>query len=293
MRWVEAFLSGLLQAPALALLGIAVGLGARFAGATDLTIGSVAAAAAVVAAGLGHDSAMGPLTNATFVVPLAFAFAYVVHLAVACRPTLVGDRARSLTMSTLLAVVLVALVVWWRGSAPAGGTLLETSTLTLPGGGEVATAEVWVGLVGAVAFAALAVAVTSGRLGLRLRVLARAPELLGRTGHDPRRLTALLAAIAAAAAALGGVALTHSGGLSPLRSWEVLVLAAEVALIGGVGSLPGAVVAALAVSLVRSLGAEVGGDWVDLAPHLLTLAVVAVRRDRVVGLVPVPAARLP
>jgi branched-chain amino acid transport system permease protein len=73
-------------------------------------------------------------------------------------------------------------------------------------------------------------------------------------GINVRRVFTLVFAIGAALAGLGGVVAAPFLGVYPGMAMEFLLQAFIVVVIGGLGSIPGAVVGALLVGLARAYG---------------------------------------
>jgi branched-subunit amino acid ABC-type transport system permease component len=126
---------------------------------------------------------------------------------------------------------------------------------------------------------------TRTRAGARIRAMASDPQMLACCGSNPR---AVLAGVLAAGGALAGFAGAVGApilGAGPRTGELVLLLSLIVVVLGGLGSVPGAFLAAVAVGQVQSLGVVL---LPQLAPYLLfgAMALVLLVRYRPV-LVPV------
>lgn len=280
MRWLEAALAALLHAPVLALLALSIGLGQRFGARNEVWGGAAAAAAAVGAAAFGSISGLGSMANATLVVPAVFCAAYLLGVFITTRPEVTGDQTRSFTASALVATAVIGLLVVLRGDDPVAFDGSESVWKVL-GGPVVSAAAVFSAVVACAAVVVLAVVVTMSRFRVRLVVMDRAPALLQRAGHDARHVSALFAALTASAGALGGVLASRQQDVAPTGAVQLTMLGAEVALLGGLGSIPGALGAATTLALVSGLGNEFRAGWGTLAGHVLVLAVIALRQGNV------------
>jgi branched-chain amino acid transport system permease protein len=92
------------------------------------------------------------------------------------------------------------------------------------------------------------------RLGTRVRAAMDDAEMAQATGIDVSRLSTGVFALGAMLAALGGVLGGPLLGVYPGADFEVLLLAFVVVIVGGLGSLKGALVGALLVGLLDTLG---------------------------------------
>lgn len=280
MRWVDSVLAALLDAPVLALLALSFGLGRRFGARTEVWAGAAAVAGAVAAGGLSELTDLGPIANAAVVVPAVFGAAYLLGVCLTTRPEVSGDATRLFIASALAAIAVVGLLVVWRGDDVVR-TAVGGSRLDLVAGASVGVEAVIAAVVAVGAIVALAVLVTASRFRVRLLVMDRAPELLQRAGHDARQASALFGALTAGAAALAGVLGSRHSAVAPTSAVQLTVLGAEVALLGGLGSIPGAATAAVVLSLATGVGNEFRAGWGTLAAHAVVLAVLLVRQGNV------------
>jgi branched-subunit amino acid ABC-type transport system permease component len=130
------------------------------------------------------------------------------------------------------------------------------------------------------------VVLTHTRAGARLRAMVDDPAMLAAGGTNPR--TVLLAVLAAGGAAAGfaGVLGAPIIGAGPHTAETVLLLSLVIVVLGGLGSVPGAFLAAIFVGQVQSLGVVLLPGF---APYLLFAAmavVLLVRHRRPAGVLP-------
>lgn len=119
--------------------------------------------------------------------------------------------------------------------------------------------------------------------GRAVRAVWQDPEGAALSGIDLHRVTGLTYGIAFASAAAGGVAMALIYTFSPATQLTWLVYVFLVTIVGGVGSLSGAVVAGLAVGNLSSLtGLVVPYSW---TPLVLFCSLIALLLWRPEGLV--------
>jgi branched-chain amino acid transport system permease protein len=92
------------------------------------------------------------------------------------------------------------------------------------------------------------------RLGAMIRAAIDDAEMARATGIDVSRLSTGVFALGAGLAALGGILGGPLLGVYPGADFEVLLLAFVVVIVGGLGSLKGALVGALLVGLLDNFG---------------------------------------
>lgn len=91
------------------------------------------------------------------------------------------------------------------------------------------------------------------RFGRAMRAVADTPDLAKLKGIDPRRVAIVAIFLGAGLAGVGGVLLGLDTAIDPLTGFRVLLSVFAAAVLGGLGSIPGAVVGALAVGIAEEL----------------------------------------
>jgi branched-chain amino acid transport system permease protein len=113
-------------------------------------------------------------------------------------------------------------------------------------------------------------------IGARVRATVDDPEMAGATGINVALLSGLVFAAGAGLAAFGGVMGGPILGGYPGVDFELLPLAFVVVIVGGMGSLKGAVIGSLVVGLIDNFGKALVPElsyFTLFAPMVLMLAV--------------------
>jgi len=121
---------------------------------------------------------------------------------------------------------------------------------------------------------AMWVVITRTRLGMRVRAGASNREMVRAMGIDIRLLYRVVFAIGVAIAALAGMIAAPVSSVYPGMGNQVLIICFVVVVIGGIGSIRGALVAALLVGLVDTFGKVLFPDVAGLLVYLLMAAVL-------------------
>jgi len=114
------------------------------------------------------------------------------------------------------------------------------------------------------------------RLGAAVRATVDDPQTARGVGIDTNRISMMIFALGAFLAALGGVIGGGFLGVYPGLDFEMLPLAFAVVIIGGMGSLGGAAIGALAVGLADNFGKALFPEvsyFTLYAPMVLILAI--------------------
>lgn len=115
------------------------------------------------------------------------------------------------------------------------------------------------------------------RYGLIIRAGSRDPEIVRVLGINVARVWLLVFGIGTAIAGLSGVLAAPTRAVNPEMGISVLAESFVVTVVGGMGSLPGAVVAGLLVGIVFSLTSLFAPDLAELSIFVLMALVLLVR----------------
>lgn len=240
----------------------------------------------LIGAQLAFEVATG--SDAAFVLAVAAAVAVGSvlggGLSVALRPIRSRGHLDQVLLTLGIAFVLIngARMLWGDDfrSVPAPAAL-EGSTEIL--GRQYPTYRLAVIVAGLVLAAMVYLLVERTRLGAVVRATVDDREMVEALGINTRLVAAVVLAAGSAMAAAGGVIGAPILSIRPGLEWEVLILALIVVVIGGLGSVTGALVGALLIGQVQSLGVALVPQ---LAPFLLFGAmalVLVVRPDGLFG----------
>ena len=119
--------------------------------------------------------------------------------------------------------------------------------------------------------------------GAIIKAGAHDSEMVRALGINLSRLRSAVFALGVALAALAGVVMAPIWGIRPQVGVDAVVPAFLVIVLGGVGSLWGAVVAGLLVGMVVGLSAAFASEWSLMSMYLLFIAVVTFRARGLFG----------
>ena len=140
-------------------------------------------------------------------------------------------------------------------------------------------------LIGATAVivAALWLFIEKTRFGLIIRAGAQDPEIVRILGIDISRVWLLVFALGLALAGLSGILAAPTRAVTPEMGIPVLVESFVVTVVGGMGSLAGAVVAGLLVGIVYSLTSLFAPEFAEMSIFALMALVLLVRPQGLFG----------
>ncbi len=275
---LNGLMSGaILTVPAIGLTAIyAVLRFPNFAVASHATVGAFAGYLANVALGW-------PLVPAALVAFLAAGLVGVVSDWIVLRPL----RPAGLITATIASV---ALTIALENLARLGfGNQLRDYDLPIFrdwrfGGLRVGPQQLEDLAIAAVAVAVLFAFLRFTRLGKAMRAVADNPMLAAIKGIDADLVAVLVNFVAMGLAGLGGMLIGLDTSIDPLTGFRALLAVFAAAVVGGLGSIPGAVVGALAVGVTEELSLLVlPPDYRTVVGFLAILLVLTLRPRGILG----------
>ena len=177
----------------------------------------------------------------------------------------------------------VAFLIWGPRALPfpvSYGMPVEVGNITLP------AAYVWIVIAALILMTGLHLFLKKTRLGLAVRAVAGNKEIASLMGINVPLTISVTFGIACALGAAAGVLVGPINYVQVQMGVGVLIKAFAAAVIGGFGSLPGAVLGGLLVGVTESLGAGyLSGSYKDIYAFFLLIAVLMVRPAGMFGVI--------
>ena len=190
----------------------------------------------------------------------------------------------------------LAFLVWGPKPLPFPvkfGAPLEIGNLTLP------MSYVWIIVTALVLMAVLNIVLRRTMLGLAIRAVAHNKDIASLSGVNVPRMISIIFGTACALGAAAGILIGPINYPQVLMGTGVLVKAFAAAVVGGFGSLPGAILGGLLVGVVESIGPEVcslgldalgkanaavcSGTYKDVYAFVLLIIVMLVKPSGILG----------
>jgi branched-chain amino acid transport system permease protein len=114
-------------------------------------------------------------------------------------------------------------------------------------------------------------------LGRAFRATSDDPDTARLMGIDGHKIYGLAMGLAFAIIAVTGVIMGIRSNFSPFDGPARLIFAFEVIIIGGMGSIYGVLAGGIILGLAQSIGGAISPTYFQLAGHLATLGILAVR----------------
>lgn len=175
----------------------------------------------------------------------------------------------------------VANLIWGAKAKPlpvSFGMPIEVGSMMMP------MSYVWIVVSALVLMASLHLFLKRTRLGLAVRAVAANKDIAYLMGINVPLMISVIFGVACALGAAAGVLVAPINYVQVLMGLGVLIKAFAAAVVGGFGSLPGAILGGLLVGVVESLGAGyVSGSYKDIYAFLLLIIVLMVKPSGMLG----------
>ena len=158
-----------------------------------------------------------------------------------------------MTVGFALIIQDLALLIWGGDPYSIRPPLMLAGVVTA-GPGRFPVYRIFIVVVAVVVGAALWLALDRTRVGAMIRAAVDDPEMAQGIGIRVPRISLGVFGLGAALAAFGGVVGAGFLGVYPGLDFEILPYAFVVVIVGGLGSLPGAMVGSLLVGLLDNFG---------------------------------------
>lgn len=187
-------------------------------------------------------------------VPLMLAFGYLVQLGLLNKLVLAGSHEGPLLLTLGLSLLIVNLLLMIFGGRPLSVPSSVEGSLRIFG--AIASYERLIAFGGAAVVAvALTLILRKTSFGMSIRAVSANSQGASLVGVNVGRVYALTFAIGAACVAVAGGLIAPFLSLSPTVGEEFTILAFVIVVLGGLGSVTGAMVGGLVIGLVQTVGA--------------------------------------
>lgn len=186
-------------------------------------------------------------------IPLMFGFGWLVQTILLNRLTSDAGHERPLLVTLGLSLLLVNALLMIFGGRPLGVESPVSGSVQVLG--AIADIPRVIAFLGAVAVAvALSVILKKSSLGLAIRAVASNDTGAALVGVNVRRIYAMTFGLGAASVAVAGGLMTPFTSLVPSSGEQFTTLAFVIVVLGGLGSIPGALIGGLFIGMLQTVG---------------------------------------
>jgi branched-chain amino acid transport system permease protein len=192
----------------------------------------------------------------------------------------IGKPLLSSAIATLgLFLVMGDLAIWiWGKDAQELPSVFPSKPIDIGGGVVVSGIDIGILVVCAVLAAGLFAFFRFTRLGIAMQATMENPTAARLQGIPIRRIYALSWSLSHLIAALAGLLIAPLTFLHVSMMQHALHFAFAAAVLGGIGSMPGALLGGVVIGVSGNLtGAYISSAWKDAVPFIILLAILVLR----------------
>jgi branched-chain amino acid transport system permease protein len=232
---------------------------------------------------LWRETGIDPIIASVITTPMMFAFGWVLYRTVVSR-----IRGQSASMSVLLtfglALVIEGILNVFAGNKFKSATPSYFEESFTIGSIHLPKPQVYGFLAAVVVLAGLYLVLTRTWTGRAIRATSQNPSAAALVGVSATGTAALAFALGAGSAGVGGSILSVLYPFFPASHYDWISRLLGIVVLGGMGSLPGALVGALVLGLAETLTATYGSlRWSTLVFYLVIMVVLLVRPQGLFG----------
>jgi branched-chain amino acid transport system permease protein len=282
-EFVQTIVLGLLIGGTYALLASGLTLIFGVMGVINIAHGSFLILAAFITYSIWTATGLDPLVSVVFTTPMMFAFGWLLY-----RGAVEHVRGAHVSASVLLTFALAlvlegAMGLIWGNTSHSVRPSYVNDSFTI---GEIflPRAQVYGGALAIVVLAALYVILTRTWLGRAIRASAANPQGAALVGVNVSAVAALTFGVGVAAAGAGGSIVSVLYPFLPGSHYQWIARLLGIIVLGGMGSLPGAVVGALLLGIAETMTVTyISPAWATAVPYLFIFVVLLVRPQGLMG----------
>jgi len=250
----------------LSALGLTVMFGIM--GVWNMAHGTTLMLAAVLTFYLYGQIGLNFYVSLMLIVPIVGMLGFIIER-ILIRP-IGGDLGRSFIVTTALLFLMQGIAYLAFGIIPRGVALPITGTVTLLGVG-ISKYRLVVILIAAILIGGVYYLIHRTRLGLAMRAVEEDSTAASLQGVNLNTINSLVFFFGFALAAAAGVLIAPAYSISPSMGTMLLTKAFMIVALGGLGSVPGAIVGGFLIGLVDSF---VGMIWGSSIAYIISWVVV-------------------
>ena len=270
---IQVIINGVLLGGIYALLGVGMTMMFGIVKLTNLAHGEFVIigsyASTLIAQAIGVD----PILTLVVTVPLMFLIGMGLQSGLINRVMMIGSEPALLVTFGLSIILADAMLLLFSADAQRANVPYNTASLKL-GAISISVLDLIVFGISLLTIIILSIFLKKTYLGRSIRATSDDTQAASLMGVNVKRTYAIAMGIAMATAAIAGLCVSMKWVFYPSSGGSYLLTSFGVVVIGGMGSIPGTLVAGLILGLAQVIG---GANYGQLIAYILMVVFLAVR----------------
>ena len=271
---MQYLINGILLGGIYALLGVGMTMMFGIVKLTNLAHGEFIIMGAFGSTMLAQWLGIDPILTLIITVPLMFIIGVVLQTVLINRVMLQGSEPALLVTFGLSIILQDALLLLFTADAQRANVAYNTKTIPLGANLYISVLDLIVFAISLITILILTIFLRKTYMGRAIRATSDDTTAATLMGVSVKKTYAIAMGIAMATAAVAGLGVGMRWTFYPSSGGSYLLIAFGVVVIGGMGSIPGTLVAGLVFGLAQVIG---GAQYGTLISYILLIIMLAVR----------------
>lgn len=271
---MQYLINGILLGGIYALLGVGMTMMFGIVKLTNLAHGEFIIMGAFGSTMLAQWLGIDPILTLIITVPLMFIIGVVLQTVLINRVMLQGSEPALLVTFGLSIILQDLFLLLFTADAQRANVSYNTKTIPLGANLYISVLDLIVFAISLVTILILTIFLRKTYMGRAIRATSDDTTAASLMGVSVKKTYAIALGIAMATAAVAGLGVGMRWTFYPSSGGSYLLIAFGVVVIGGMGSIPGTLVAGLVFGLAQVLG---GANYGQLISYILLIIMLAVR----------------
>ncbi len=274
MQYLQYLINGLLLGGIYALLGVGMTMMFGIVKLTNLAHGEFIIMGAFASTMLAQWLQIDPIITLIVTVPIMFLIGVILQTVLINRVMLQGSEPALLVTFGLSIILQDLFLLLFTADAQRANVPYNTKTIPLFSGLYISVLDLIVFGISLLTIVILTVFLRKTYMGRAIRATSDDITAASLMGVSVKKTYAIALGIAMATAAVAGLGVGMRWTFYPSSGGSYLLIAFGVVVIGGMGSIPGTLVAGLVFGLAQVIG---GANYGQLYSYILLIIMLAFR----------------
>ncbi len=274
MQVIQVIINGILLGGIYALLGVGMTMMFGIVKLTNLAHGEFIIIGAYLSTILANAIGVDPILTIIVTVPIMFLVGMGLQSGLINRVMKIGSEPALLVTFGLSIILADAMLLIFSADAQRANVAYNTASLKIANGLNISVLDLIVFCISLATIIVLSIFLKKTYLGRSIRATSDDTQAASLMGVNVNRTYAIAMGIAMATAAIAGMCVSMKWVYYPSSGGNYLLTAFGVVVIGGMGSIPGTLIAGLILGLAQVIG---GANYGQLIAYVLMVLFLAVR----------------